>query len=172
MAVHHAVGISRQRNIGYRQSKENIMAQGLSTPDPVLSPTHLSIRRDRVSLMVSRNTTLVPSLGLHVGPACAAGLSDAYEGSVCHHRGERKKENKFSLLGGNITEYKISKIKFIVIVTVRVNRSNAITDRNVTRAVSIIAELFLNGTYSSRCSDLRARAMTIFYVCHQVYKDI
>jgi len=61
------------------------MAQGLSTPDPSLSPTHLSIRRGRattthfthhqVSLAVSRNTTLVPSLGLHIGPACEVGLS-------------------------------------------------------------------------------------------------
>ena len=84
MAVHHAVGISRQRNSGYRPSREN-MAQGLSTPDPSLSPTHLSIRRGRatttrytnhqVSLMVSRNTTLVPCLGLRIGPACEAGLS-------------------------------------------------------------------------------------------------
>ena len=85
MAVHHAVGISRQRNSGYRPSRVNIMAQGLSTPDPSLSPTHLSIRRSRattthythhqVSLMVSRNTTLVPSLWLRIGPACEAGLS-------------------------------------------------------------------------------------------------
>ena len=64
------------------------MARGLSTPDPSLNPTgptHLSIRRGRattthythhqVSLMVSRNTTLVPSLGLRIGPACEAGLS-------------------------------------------------------------------------------------------------
>ena len=61
------------------------MAQGLSTSDPSLSPTHLSIRRGRattihythhqVSLMVSCNTTLVPSLGLRIGPACEAGLS-------------------------------------------------------------------------------------------------
>jgi len=61
------------------------MAQGLSTPDPSLSPTHLSIRRGRattthythhqVSLMVSCNTTLVPSLWLCIGPACEAGLS-------------------------------------------------------------------------------------------------
>jgi len=61
------------------------MAQGLSTPDPSLSPTHLSIRRGRattthythrqVSLMVSRNTTLVPSLGLRIGSACEIGLS-------------------------------------------------------------------------------------------------
>ena len=85
MVIHHAVGISRQRNIGYRPSRVNIMAQGLSTPDPSLSPTHLSIRRGRatsthythhqVSLMVSRNTTIVPSLGLHIGPACEADLS-------------------------------------------------------------------------------------------------
>jgi len=32
MAIHHAVGISRQRNNGYRPSRVNIMAQGLSTP--------------------------------------------------------------------------------------------------------------------------------------------
>jgi len=68
MAVHYAVGISRQRNNGYRPSRVNIMAQGLFTLDPSLSPTHLSIRRGRattthythhhVSLMVSRNITL------------------------------------------------------------------------------------------------------------------
>jgi len=85
MAVHHAVGISRQRNSGYRPSRINIMAQGLSTPDPSLSPTHLSIRRGRattthythhhISLMVSRNTTLVSSLGLRIVPAYEAGLS-------------------------------------------------------------------------------------------------
>jgi len=85
MAVHHAVGISRQRNSGYRPSRVNIMAQGLSTPYPSLSPTYLSIRRGRattthythhqVSLMVLRNTTLVPSLGLRIGPAYEAGLS-------------------------------------------------------------------------------------------------
>ena len=85
MAVHHAVGISRQRNSGYRLRRVNIMAQGLSIPDPSLSPTHLSIGRGRattthythhhVSLMVSRNTKLVPSLGLRIGPACEAGLS-------------------------------------------------------------------------------------------------
>ena len=85
MAIHHAVGISCQRNSGYRPSRVNIMAQGLSTPFPSLSPTHLSIRRGRattthythhqVSLVVSRSTTLVPSLGLRIGPACEAGLS-------------------------------------------------------------------------------------------------
>ena len=49
-------------------------AEGLSAPYPFLNPTHLSIRKGRattthyahhqVSLMVSRNTTVVPSLGL------------------------------------------------------------------------------------------------------------
>jgi len=68
MAVHHTVGISRQRNSGYKPSRVNIMAQGLSTPDPSLSPTHLYKER-------SRNTTLVPSLGLRIGPAYEAGLS-------------------------------------------------------------------------------------------------
>jgi len=85
VAVHHAVGISCQRNSGYSPSRVNIMAQGLSTPDPSLSPTHLSIRRGRattthcthhqVSLMLSRNTTLVSSIGLRIGPGCEAGLS-------------------------------------------------------------------------------------------------
>jgi len=42
MAIHHAVGISCQRNIGYKLSRVNIMAQGLSTPDPSFNPTYLS----------------------------------------------------------------------------------------------------------------------------------
>jgi len=85
MAVHHVVGISRQRNSGYRPSRVNIMAQGHSTPDPSLNSTHLSIRRGcattthytyhQVSLMVSSNTILVPSMRLRIGPACEAGLS-------------------------------------------------------------------------------------------------
>ena len=79
------------------------MAQGLSTPDPSLSPTHLSIRRGRtttthythnqVSLMVSRNTTLVPSLGLRIGPACEAGLSAGMRRERVPPR-IRKKERK------------------------------------------------------------------------------
>ena len=106
MAVHHAVGISRQRNSGYRPSRVDIMAQGLFTPDPSLNPTHLSIRRGRattthythhqVSLMVSRNTTLVPSLGLRIGPAankkvsvlslvCPSPLSDLTISSPNHY---------------------------------------------------------------------------------------
>jgi len=65
MAVHHAVGISRQRNSGYRPTRVNIMEQGLSTP----------LR----TLMVSHNTTLVHSLGLRIGAACEAGLSAGME---------------------------------------------------------------------------------------------
>ena len=84
-AVHHAVDISRQRNSGYRPSRVNIVAQGLSTPDPSLSLTPLSKKGEvaqqlhnshhQVSLMVSRYTRLVPPLGLRIGPACDAGLS-------------------------------------------------------------------------------------------------
>jgi len=37
MAVHHAVGIIRQRNSGYRPSRVIIMAQGLSSLDPSLA---------------------------------------------------------------------------------------------------------------------------------------
>jgi len=69
------------------------MAQGLSTPDSSSSHTHLSIRRGRatttdythhqLSLMVSRNTTLVPSLGLRIGPACEAGLSAGMRKVAC-----------------------------------------------------------------------------------------
>ena len=47
MAVHHAVGISCQRNNGYRPSRVNIMAQGLSTPDPSLSSIHLYKERSQ-----------------------------------------------------------------------------------------------------------------------------
>jgi len=86
MAVHHAVGISRQRNSGYKASRVNIMARGLSTPDPSLNPTPLYKEKLRnnytlhtpwhhqVSLMVLLTTTLVPFLGLRIGPACEAGL--------------------------------------------------------------------------------------------------
>jgi len=105
MAIHHAVGISRQRNSGYRLSRVNIMAQGLSTPDPSLSPTHLPIRRGRattslythhqVSLVLSRNNTLVPSLGLRIGPACEAGLSTGMQRERVSPQ-IRKKERKIT----------------------------------------------------------------------------
>jgi len=94
MAVHPAVGISHQRNSGYRPSRVNIMAQGLSTPNPSLSPTHLSIRRGcattthythhQVSLVVSCNTTLVPSLGCTLSQPVGQASALACEGSVCH----------------------------------------------------------------------------------------
>ena len=75
------------------------MAQGLSTPDP---SRYLSIKTGRattthythhqLSLIVSHNTTLVPSLGLRIGPACEAGLSAGMRGSLCHPERERKNE--------------------------------------------------------------------------------
>ena len=114
MAVHHAVGIGRQRNSGYRPSRVNIVAQGLFTPDPSLSPTHLSIRRGRatnthyihhqVSLVVSRNTTLVPSLGLRIGPACEAGLSTGMrrERVSPQIRKKKKKERTVTEMKGEI----------------------------------------------------------------------
>jgi len=80
------------------------MAQDLSTCDPSLSPTHLSIRRGRattthythhqVSLMVSQNTTLVSSLGLRIGPACEAGLSAGMrrERVTTNKKGKKKED--------------------------------------------------------------------------------
>ena len=86
------------------------MAQVLSTPDPSLSPTHLSIRRGhartthdthhQVSLVVSRNTTLVPSLGLRIGPACEAGISAGMrrERVSPQNKKERKKEREKKII--------------------------------------------------------------------------
>ena len=43
--------------------------------------------------MVSRNTTLVPSLGLRIGPACEAGLSAGMKGACATpNKRERKKD--------------------------------------------------------------------------------
>jgi len=109
MAIHHAAGINWQRNSGYRPSRINIMARGLSTPDPSLSPTHLSIRRVcattthythhqvSLSLMVSRNTTLAHSLGLRIRPACEAGLSACIRRERVSHQ-IRKKKKKDSII--------------------------------------------------------------------------
>ena len=104
MPIPRAVGISRQRNSGYRLSRVNIVAQGLSTSDPSLSPTHLSIRRGRattthythhqVSLVVSCNTKLVPSLGLRIGPACEAGLSAGMRTERVSPQIRKKKKRK------------------------------------------------------------------------------
>ena len=82
-------------------------AQGLSTPDPSLSPTHLSIRRGRattthythhqVSLVVSRNTTLVPSLGLRIGPAYEAGLSAGMRRERVSPQNKKERERSLPL---------------------------------------------------------------------------
>jgi len=107
MSVHHAVGISRQRNSGYSPSRVNIVAQGLSTPDPSLSPTHLSIRsrattthyaHHQVSLVVSRNTTLVPSLGLRIGQPVRQASVLACEGSVSPQNKKEREEEAGSIV--------------------------------------------------------------------------
>jgi len=46
--------------------------------------------------MVSRNTTLVPSLGLRIGPACEAGLSAGMRRERVPPRIRKKKERKKS----------------------------------------------------------------------------
>ena len=71
------------------------MAQGFSTPDPSLrgcsTTTHYT--HHQVSLMVSYNTTLVPFLGLRIGPACEAGLSAGMQRERVPP-GIRKKESR------------------------------------------------------------------------------
>ena len=107
MAIHHAVGISCQRNSGYRPSRVNIMAQGLSTPISPLA-LHTSLKwgevaqqlhktHHHVSLMVSHNTTLVPSLGLRTGPACEAGLSAGMRREHVPPQKRKKKDACMSL---------------------------------------------------------------------------
>ena len=80
------------------------MAQGLSTPDPFLSPTHLSVRRGRAttthythhqgSLMVSCNTTLVPSLGLHIGPSLCGRTQGWNAKGACATPKEKERERR------------------------------------------------------------------------------
>ena len=89
MAVHHAVGISHQRNSGYRRpNRVNIMAQGLSTPDPSLSPTHLSIRRGHATITHHQVSLMVSCNSQH--------YTDSFPGVVqwASLWGERKKERK------------------------------------------------------------------------------
>jgi len=136
MVVHHAVGISRQRNSGYIPSMVNTMTQGLSTPDPSLSPTNLSLRRGRattthyshhqVSLMVSRNTTLVPFLGLRIGPACEAGLSAGMQRErVPPHRRKKKKKNTLN----TVNNWRILiKLKLWIIMFIFVSIGNIKTE--------------------------------------------
>jgi len=50
----------------------------------------------QVSLMVSRNTTLVPSLGLRTGPACEAGLSAGMQRERVQPRIRKKEKERKS----------------------------------------------------------------------------
>jgi len=98
MAIHHAVGINCQRNSGYRPSRVKV-AQNLSTPDPPLSPTQLSIRRGRTTTthytrhqpdgVVQHYTSPFP------GVAHWASLwSRPQRWHVCHPEYETNKERK------------------------------------------------------------------------------
>jgi len=73
------------------------MAQGLFTPNPSLSPTHLSIRRGRTTTTHYTHhqvSLVVPSLGLCIGPACEAGLSAGSAKGVCVSPNKKEKKNK------------------------------------------------------------------------------
>jgi len=81
-AIHHAVGISRQRNSGYRPSRVNHGTWFLHFPllsHPKLALIHTSLTEEDCATTTLHYkqcyTTLVPSLGLHIGSACKAGLS-------------------------------------------------------------------------------------------------
>ena len=56
MAVHHAVGISRQRNSGYRASRVNIMAQVSPLPIPPLA-LHTSLQEEVTQQLHTKHTT-------------------------------------------------------------------------------------------------------------------
>jgi len=96
------------------------MAQGLSTPDPSLSPTHFCIRRGRattthythhqVSLMVSRNTTLVPSLGLPIGPVFEAGLSVGVRRERVPPQRKKERKTEKAIIAGAAYAHKSSAV--------------------------------------------------------------
>jgi len=50
--------------------------------------------------MVSRNTTLLRSLGLRTGPVCEAGLSAGMQRERVHPKGERKKKKNITVVLG------------------------------------------------------------------------
>jgi len=76
------------------------VAQSLSTPDPSLSPTHLSVRRGRATSTHYTHIRLVPSLGLRIGPACEAGLSAGMRRERVPPQ-KRKKERKDRFMAKN-----------------------------------------------------------------------
>jgi len=82
-------GVTQSRTAGLCVADTGALLRRACTAHvPSLNPIHTSVQgqvaqqlhtthytHHQVSLMVSRNTTLVPSLGLRIGPACEAGLS-------------------------------------------------------------------------------------------------
>jgi len=55
-----------------------------------------------LSEVVSRNTTLVPSLGLRIGPACEAGLSANMRRERVSPQIRKKERKRDRLIGQNI----------------------------------------------------------------------
>jgi len=54
--------------------------------------------------MVSHNTTLVPSLGLHIGPACEAGLSAGMRRERVPPQIRKKERTNASLKGADLSD--------------------------------------------------------------------
>jgi len=55
--------------------------------------------------MVSRNTTLVPSLGLRIGPACGAGLSAGMQRERVPAQKITKEKEREITTGYRVTSY-------------------------------------------------------------------
>jgi len=70
------------------------MTQSLSTPDPSLSPTDLSIRRGRATTThYTHHQVSLHSLGLRTGPVCEAGMRWHAKGAcVTPNKKERKSD--------------------------------------------------------------------------------
>ena len=92
------------------------MAQGLFTPDPSLwpyTPLYKDRSRNNYTLHapsgspdgVVHHYTIVPSLGLHIGPACEADLSAGMRRERVPPQ-RRKKERKRDLIQFSIDETK------------------------------------------------------------------
>jgi len=111
------LGISRQRNSAYKTSRENITAHGLSSPDPSLSPTHLSIRRghattthythNQVSLMVSCNITPLPC-GLRWASLWGRPQRWHAKGACATPKEKKRKEKKAQQHGIQVIKWKVT----------------------------------------------------------------
>ena len=83
MYVRKKLYISRQRK-WFLAEQDKYHGTRSPTPDPSLSATPTHYTHLQISLMVSRNTTLVPFLGCALGQPVRQASALACEGSVCH----------------------------------------------------------------------------------------